>query len=71
MLESSKVIQTTDITIKVIKGNSNLLAERICAYFNESIDKGKFPNCLKLANITPAFKKGAGTSKNNYRSVRQ
>ena len=37
--------------------------------FNESIGKGKFPNCLKLADITPGFKKDARTSKNHYRSV--
>ena len=31
--------------------------------------KIKFPDCLKLANVTPVFKKGAPTSKNNYRPV--
>ena len=44
-------------------------AEQICAYFNKSIDKEKFPNCLKLANIAPVFKKGACTSKSNCRPV--
>ena len=29
--------------------------------------KKKNPNCLKLANFTSVFKKGAHTSKNNYR----
>ena len=67
MIDSSKTLQTIDIPVKVIKGNSNFFAEQICAYFNESIDKQKFPNCLKLANIRPVFKKGARTSKNNYR----
>lgn len=38
-------------------------------YFNESLDKGKVPNCLKLVNITPIFKKGVRTSKNNYKAV--
>ena len=41
----------------------------IWAYFNKSIGKGKCPYCLKLANITPVFKKNAHTSKNNYRSM--
>ena len=36
---------------------------------NKSIENGKFPNCLKLENITPVFKKGARISKNNYKSV--
>ena len=34
-----------------------------------SLEKSKFPNCLKLANVTPIFKRGARTSKNNYRPV--
>ena len=38
-------------------------------YFNEFISKGKFPNFSELANITPGFKKGARTSKSNYRPV--
>ena len=29
----------------------------------------KFPNCLKLASVTPVFKKNAPTSKNNCRPV--
>ena len=32
-------------------------------------ENGKFRNCLKLANITPVFKKGARASKSNYRPV--
>ena len=28
-----------------------------------------FPDCLKLANVTPVFQKSARTSKNNYRPV--
>ena len=52
MLDSLKVMEATDIPVKVIKGN-------------EYIDERTFPNCLKLANITPIFRKGARTSKNN------
>ena len=69
MFGSSKAIQESDIPVKLIKGNSDLFAEIICKYFNESLEKSKFPDCLKLANVTPVFKKGARTSKNNYRPV--
>ena len=34
-------------------------------YFNYFLDKVKFPNYPKLANITPLFKEGARTSKKN------
>ena len=69
MLDVSTVIQKSDIPVKIIKANENFFAEVICFYFNKSLENGKFPNCLKLANITPVFKKGVRTSKNNYRPV--
>ena len=67
MLDSSKAIQECDIPVKLIKENSFLFAEIMCKYFNESLEKSKFPDCMKLENVTPVFKKGARTSKNNYR----
>ena len=69
MLDVSKAIQESDTPVKIIKANENFFAEAICFYFNKSLENGKFPNCLKLANITPVFKKGPRTSKNNYRPV--
>ena len=35
--------------------------------FNNSITECKFPDLLKLVDITPAFKKGDVTDKSNYR----
>ena len=69
MLDVSKAIQESDIPVKIIKANENFFAEVICFYFNKSLENGKFPNCLKLANITPVFKKGARTSKKSSRPV--
>ena len=69
MLDVSKTIQESDIPVKIIKANENFFAEAICFYFNKSLENGKFPNCLKLANITSVFKPGARTSKNNYRPI--
>ena len=57
MLDSSKAIQESDIPVKLIKENSDLFAEIICKYFNESLEKSKFPDCLKLANVTPVSKR--------------
>ena len=69
MLDSSKAIHESDIPVKLNKENSEFFAEIICKYFNKSLEKSKFPDCLKLANVIPVFKKGARTSKNNYRRV--
>ena len=37
--------------------------------FNYSITECNFPDLLKLADITPAFKKGDVTDKSNYRPI--
>ena len=34
--------------------------------FNESINPGTFPDIIKLADITPVFKKGYRGSKDSY-----
>ena len=69
MLDVSKAIQESGIPVKIIKAKENFFAEAICFYFNKVFENGKFPNCLKLANITPVFKKGPSTNKNNFRPV--
>ena len=67
--DSSKAIRESNIPVKLIKGDSDPFAEIICKYFNEYLEKSKCLDCLKLASITPVFKKGARTSENNYRPV--
>ena len=62
-LDNLKAIQENDIPVKIIKENYHFFAETICCYFNISSENGKFPNCLKLANITPVSEKGARISK--------
>ena len=69
MLDVLKTVQESNIPVKIVKANENSFAEATCFYFNKSIENGKFPNCLKLENITPVFEKGAHISKNNYRPV--
>ena len=66
MLDSSKAIQESYILVKIY---IHLFVEVICQFFNESLEKGRFPDCLKLANVTPVFKKGARTSKNIYNQL--
>ena len=37
--------------------------------FIECVEVGKFPSCLRQADITPVFKKGSRNSEDNYRPV--
>ena len=63
------IILLYNIVPENIASNDVSQGEQICACFNESISKGKFPKYLKLANITPCFKKGAHNPKTHQRLV--
>ena len=62
-LSTRKASQYSDLPVKILK--ENFLND----LFNECVDKGTFPSNLKHANITPVFKKGYKSSKDNYRPV--
>ena len=68
-LDPSKASHDNDIPTKIIKENADIFSEFICMSVNHSIDHNIFPSTLKLANITPVFKKGSANSKENYRPV--
>ena len=65
----TKSSQDIDIPTKIIKENSDIFACFICKTFNNVADSSTFPAALKLAHITPAFKKGSKNSKENYRLI--
>ena len=69
MLDANKASQNSDIPIKLLKENADIFSDFVCASFNSSINTSKFPENLKLADITPAYKKGKKDIKGNYRPV--
>ena len=56
-LDTTKSSQDTDIPTKIIKQNSDIFASFVRKSFNNMIDSSTFPAPLKLAHITPVFKK--------------
>ena len=68
-LETNKATQSTDIPTKFIKENSDIFGNVVFRCYNNCIFYSIFPNSLKYAIITPVHKKGAKTSKDNYRPV--
>ena len=65
----SKKCGVEDFSPMVIKENCHLIAHPLAALFNQSIKCGKFPSYLKMARITPIFKKRSKTDINNYRPI--
>ena len=64
-----KAIQDDGIPVKILKENVSIFAEYICTFCNHTITTSKFPSFLKIANITPIFKKGSKSKKKNFRLV--
>ena len=57
-LSTRKATQSTDLPVKILKENSDVFGSYIHDFFNYCVDKGDSPSILKMANITPVFKKG-------------
>ena len=68
-LSKKKAIQDNDIPVKILKDNVNFFADYICIFYNYTITTSKFPSVLKMANVTPIFKKGSKNKKENFRPV--
>ena len=66
-LDILKACQDSDIPSRIIKENADIFTDILHPSFNNSIYQSEFPLILKLANITPVFKKGDRNSKENYR----
>ena len=47
----------------------SLICDVIASLFNESVILGVFPDCMKMARITPVFKSGVRVDINNYRPI--
>ena len=68
-LDTAKVSQQSDIRTKILKQNSDYFAEYFYENINQCISKSVFPSDLKLADVTPVYKKKSKNSKDNYRPV--
>ncbi len=55
--------------MKLIKSIKNVLAEPLTIVINQLINTGIFPDLLKIAKISPIYKKGDETVFINYRPI--
>ena len=67
-LKVAKASQDSDIPTKIIKKNPDIFSI-LFKEFNKSLEICKFPSSLKMANVTPVYKKGNRSDKDNYRPV--
>ena len=69
-INPKKVAASNSIPPKILKQSSKVSASALHKLFNDSIEKGDLPQNLKLAGITPVYKKNDSLDKTNYRPVR-
>ena len=60
-------MQNNDILAKFLKLNSHFFINFFLKNVSQCISNSKFPSDVKLADVTPCYKKKSRTSKGNYR----
>ena len=68
-MDNSKASQEYDVPTKIIKMNSEIFSEVLHNECNKSLKLCKFPESMKVADVTPVYKKGNRFKKENYRPV--
>ena len=68
-INPKKATGPDDIPPKLVKLGSPVLAPIITKVINYGITTSNFPSSLKMANVSPVYKKNDNMSKGNYRPV--
>ena len=70
-LKTKKAQRYTDLETKFIKYGKLIISPIISNLFKLCIETGVFPNCLKIAEVIPIYKKGDQNIPTNYSSGSQ
>ena len=68
-LKIRKVSQKTDIPVKIIKENKDIVSYFLYHHYHNSLSCSTFPSGMKYAEVTPIHKKDDKTGKENYRPI--
>ena len=61
--------KSSDIPIHVVKSVAKIISPVLSKLYNDCIQKGNFPDCLKTGRISPIYKKDNEELLENYRPV--
>ena len=68
-LSSKKATGVDQIPPKILKAGAEVLSGPVSSIFNKGVSQNQFPNRLKVAQVSPIFKKDDPFIKKNYRPV--
>ena len=69
MLDTNKASHSSDTPTKLLKQNLDLFSPFTLGYVNKPISLSTFPSILKLADMTPVYKKDPRYEKTNCQSI--
>ena len=58
-----------DIPAKIVKNSLSVYTRKLTTIINNCLKDGLYPNGLKLADVSPVFKRDDDLNKGNYRPV--
>ena len=64
-----KASQKTDVPIKIIKKNVDIISHFLCHNFSNLLSCSTFPTGMKYADVIPIHKKDDKSDKTNYRPI--
>lgn len=68
-LNSKKASGPDNIPVIFVKTHFNIFSLLLADIFNEMIETGVFPQCLKVAKVIPVYKSGDTKDPSNYRPI--
>lgn len=68
-LDSKKSAGYDNIPVSFVKQHFNVFAPLLSSIFNEIVETGSFPDCLKIARVTPIHKSGDLKNPSNFRPI--
>jgi len=68
-LDATKSHGYDNLSVRLIKDAAHFIAPSLTYIFNLSLEIGRFPDALKVAKVTPLYKKGSKDDPGNYRPI--
>ena len=68
-LDISKATGLDGLSARFLKISSQTISKPLMKIINLSIQQGQYPSLFKMAKVTPIYKKGSKSDKNNYRPI--
>ena len=68
-MKDNEVLCPNSIRTKILKVHSKTLSKPLAELINLSLNQGKFPTILKIAEVIPIHKRGHKSECDNYKPI--